>query len=70
MLPWITVVFEGGRALTGHPNEFFNITPYISSPDKMTPTDPQILVNWDKVCFVREADKYEIKAEMDRRERK
>jgi hypothetical protein len=66
-LPWVTVVFDHGRMLTGHTNEFFNITPYIANPEHMTPTDPQVLINLDRVCFVREADEYEIRAEKARR---
>jgi len=66
-LPWVTVVFDHGRMLTGHTNEFFSITPYIANPEHMTPTDPQILINWDRVCFVREADEFEIRAEKERR---
>lgn len=66
-LPWVTVVFDHEWMLTGHTNEFFNITPYIANPEHMTPTDPQVLINWDRVCFVREADEYEIRAEKERR---
>lgn len=65
--PWITLVFDHGRMLTGHPDEFFSVTPYVSCPDRMTPTDPQVLVNWDRVCFVREANEFEIRAEKERR---
>ena len=64
---WITAIFVGGITLTGKPNELFNITPYIASPERMTPTDPQILINWDNVCYVREAFDYEIRAEIERR---
>ena len=46
-LPWVTVVFDHGRMLTGHTNEFFDISPYIKDPERMTPTDPQILINWE-----------------------
>ena len=67
MNPWITLEFVGGRTLTCHPDELFSITPYIANPEHMTPTDPQILINWDRVCFVREADEYEIRAEKERR---
>ena len=70
MSPWITLEFVGGRTITCHPEELFSITPYVSSPERMTPGNTQFLVNWDNVMLVREAENYEVSIELERREKK
>lgn len=70
MSPWITLEFVGGRTITCHPEELFSITPYVSSPERMTPGNTQFLVNWDNVMLVREAEDYEVSTELERREKK
>lgn len=70
MSPWITLEFVGGRTITCHPEELFSITPYVSSPERMTPGNTQFLVNWDNVMLVREAEDYEVSIELERREKK
>lgn len=70
MNPWITLEFVGSRTLTCHPDELFSITPYVSSPERMTPGNTQFLVNWDNVTLVREADAFECEVEKNRREGK
>lgn len=67
---WITVEFVGGRTQTCHPEELFSIVPYVSSPERMTPSNTQFLVNWDNVTLVRKACAFEIEVETNRREEK
>ena len=65
---WLTVVFIGGQTLTRKPDELFAMRKEGAVLNVGSlPSDPQVILNWDNVCYVREAYQYEVRGERERR---
>ena len=60
---YITLVFIGGLTITRKINDLFSLSLFKGRGlETMNPEGYQVIVNWDNVLYVREAEDYEIES--------